>query len=245
MIHFFKRKPFLQDLIPNDYIDIHSHLLPGIDDGAKDFENTSTLIYKLEEVGFKKLITTPHIMSEVWPNTKTTIEAKFNETLLKLSNQKIETRFKVAAEYMIDGEFKELLEKESLLTLKENYVLVEMSYLNPPLKLHETLYDLQNLGYQPVLAHPERYNFYHNSYNNYKKLKDIGCLFQLNLLSTVGYYGQRITKISDSLLKDGLIDFVGSDVHHMKHVECFKNRIAVKNTEALTSAINNNSFFNF
>ena len=105
--------------------------------------------------------------------------------------------------------------------------------------------ELQSAGYQPVLAHPERYNFYHNSINEYKKLKDIGCLFQLNILSTVGYYGQKISKISDFLIDNGYIDFVGSDVHHTKHLENLKKRVLIKNHDNLSQIFKNNSFFNF
>ncbi len=245
MIHFFKQKPFLQDLIPNNYVDIHSHLLPGIDDGAATIDDTTNLIKSLKELGFEKFITTPHIMGEVWNNSKLDIEEKYKTTLSNLTIPKIENDLKVAAEYMIDNEFRELFKKESLLTLRDNYVLVEMSYLNPPFQLHETLNELQTAGYQPILAHPERYNFYHNSINEYKKLKDIGCLFQLNLLSTVGYYGERISKISEFLIENGLIDFVGSDVHHVKHLESLKKRVVIKKHDYLTSIIQNNSFFNF
>ena len=245
MIHFFKKKPFLQDLIPNNYVDIHSHLLPGIDDGATSIDDTNNLILGLKEMGFEKFITTPHIMGEVWKNTKSSIEGKYNATLSQLTIPKIDTDLKVAAEYMIDIEFRELLKKEPLLTLRDNYVLVEMSYLNPPFQLHETLNELQSAGYLPILAHPERYNFYHNAINEYKKLKDIGCLFQLNMLSTVGYYGLGVSKISEFLIDNGYIDFVGSDVHHTKHLENIKKRVLLKNHENLAQIFKNNSFFNF
>ena len=245
MIHFFKQKPFLQDLIPNNYVDIHSHLLPGIDDGAVTLEDTTKLINGLKEVGFEKFITTPHVMGEVWRNSKADIEQKHKNTVTQLSIPKIESNLKVAAEYMMDIEFRELLKKEPLLTLKDNYVLVEMSYLNPPFQLHETLNDLQSAGYQPILAHPERYNFYHNSTHEYKKLKDIGCLFQLNMLSTVGYYGTKVSKISEYLIDNGYIDFVGSDVHHTKHLENIKKRVLIKNNDSLCEIFKNNSFFNF
>jgi len=245
MIHFFRQKPYLSDLISDDYIDIHSHLLPSIDDGAKTIDNTISLIKGLEEIGFKKFITTPHVMAEVWNNSRVQIEKKYNKTIIEITIPKIEQQFKAAAEYMIDAQFSELFKKEPLLTLKENFVLVEMSYLNPPFKLHETLYDLQTAGYQPILAHPERYNFYQNSLNDYKKLKDMGCLFQLNLLSTVGYYGPNVAKATELLLKNGLIDFVGSDVHHQNHLESLKKRTIIKNHSSLTSIFKNNSLFDF
>ena len=244
-MHFFKHKPYLQDLIPNNYIDIHSHLLPGIDDGAATINESIKLIKGLEKIGFAKFITTPHVMGEVWNNSRASIEEKYTDTVSKLTVPDIESRFKTAAEYMIDGEFRELFKNEPLLALKDNYVLVEMSYLNPPFQLIEILYELQECGYQPVLAHPERYNFYHNSLSEYKKLKKVGCLFQLNILSTVGYYGKNVSKISEELIENGLIDFVGSDVHHYKHLEYLKKKVIIKKYDYLTSIFENNSFFNF
>ncbi|WP_445454349.1 tyrosine-protein phosphatase [Flavobacterium sp. 25HG05S-40] len=247
MFHFFKKnKPFLRDFIPDNYIDIHSHLLPGIDDGAATIEDTTKLISGLEEIGFKKFITTPHTMGEVWNNTSSGINEKLALTVAELKIPNIANRLKAASEYMIDAEFWELFKKEPLLTLKDNYVLVEMSYLNPPIQLYDVLFELQVAQYRPILAHPERYNFYHElSLSHYKKLKKAGCLFQMNMLSTTGYYGERVAKTADLLLKNGLIDFVGSDVHHTRHLEYMHKKIVLKNHEYMTPIFQNNSFFNF
>lgn len=245
LIHFFKQKPYLRDLIPNNYIDIHSHLLPGIDDGAVTIEDTENLIKGLHEIGFEKFITTPHVMSDVWKNTSIDINEKLSATIQELKVPGIDIRFKAAAEYMMDAEFKELFTNERLLTLKENYVLVEMSYLSPPIQLYEIIYELQTNGYQPILAHPERYNFYHHSMNEYKKLKHVGCLFQLNMLSATGYYGENVAKVANALLKEGLIDFIGSDVHHTRHLEAMHKKIVLKNYEYLTPIFQNNTFFDF
>lgn len=247
MFHFFKKtKPFLRDFIPDNYIDIHSHLLPGIDDGAATIEDTTKLISGLEEIGFKKFITTPHTMGEVWNNTSSGINEKLALTVAELKIPNIANRLKAASEYMIDAEFWELFKKEPLLTLKDNFVLVEMSYLNPPIQLYDVLFELQVAQYRPILAHPERYNFYHElSLSHYKKLKKAGCLFQMNMLSSTGYYGERVAKTADLLLKNGLIDFVGSDVHHTRHLEYMHKKIVLKNHEYLTPIFQNNSFFNF
>ena len=246
MIHFFRQKnPFLIDLIPDNFVDIHSHLLPGIDDGATSIEDTAHLIKGLENIGVKKFITTPHVMGEVWKNTSGEIKKKLSATIPELNIPNINERFKVAAEYMIDEEFRELFKKEQLLTLKENYVLVEMSYVSPSIQLYDILFELQTAGYQPIVAHPERYNFYHHSLDDYKKLKNIGCLFQLNMLSATGYYGEHVAKISNSLVKEGLIDFIGSDVHHTRHLEALYKKIVLKNYEYLTPVFQNNSIFDF
>ncbi|MES2411391.1 MAG: CpsB/CapC family capsule biosynthesis tyrosine phosphatase [Bacteroidota bacterium] len=226
-------------------MDIHSHLLPGIDDGATSIEDTAYLIKGLEKIGIKKFITTPHVMGEVWKNTSFEIKEKLLATTQELEFPNIDKRFKAAAEYMIDEEFRGLFKKELLLTLKDNYVLVEMSYISPSFQLYEILFELQSAGYQPILAHPERYNFYHHSLDDYKKLKNAGCLFQLNMLSAIGHYGEHVAKVSNSLLKEGLIDFIGSDLHHSRHLEGFHKKIVLKNYEYLTPVFQNNFIFDF
>ncbi len=233
------------DLIPSNHIDIHSHLLPGIDDGSTSMEDTALLIEGLKKVGIQKFITTPHVMGEVWNNTRTQIEEKAKTTVAELQIPGIKDNFKAAAEYMIDSEFSALFKNEKLLTLSDNYVLVEISYLNPPIQLFDILFELQLAGYQPVLAHPERYSFYHHSIDNYKKLKKAGCLFQLNMLSATGYYGERVAKITDVLLKEQLIDFIGSDVHHSRHLDQMQKKIVLKNTDFLSPIFQNNSLFDF
>jgi len=245
LIHFFKQKPFLCDLIPSNHIDIHSHLLPGIDDGSTCIDDTVMLIKGLNELGIQKFITTPHVMGEVWRNTRTQIEENQKTTVGQLQIPNIKDNFKAAAEYMIDNEFVNLFKNEKLLTLKENYVLVEISYLNPPIQLFDILFELQLAGYQPILAHPERYSFYHHSLNSYKKLKKAGCLFQLNMLSATGYYGERVARITETLLKEQLIDFIGSDVHHHRHLEQMQKRIVLKKSEYLSPIFQNNFLFDF
>lgn len=243
MLFFSKPKPSLADLIPEDYVDIHSHLLPGIDDGAKDDGDSLSLINSLKGYGFSQFITTPHILPGVWNNTKQGIQETEQATHTYLQGQGINNPFKAAAEYMMDDTFIKLFKTESLLTLKDNYVLVEMSYLNPPLQLYDILFELQIVGYKPILAHPERYLFYHLKFDEYKKLKKAGCLFQLNLLSVTGYYGAGVTKTAEKLLDSNMIDFTGSDVHHERHIEAFKNKILLKKQDLLFELLKNNSFF--
>ncbi|SDI08715.1 Tyrosine-protein phosphatase YwqE [Flavobacterium omnivorum] len=245
MFSIFKSKPVLKDLIPDDHIDIHSHLLPGIDDGAKNFEDTLLLTTALQGFGVSQFITTPHIIQHVWDNTHEQILSKKAATVLELQRNHISIPFKAAAEYLMDDQFVRLFQSKDLLTLKDNYVLVEMSYINAPIQLYDILFDLQVAGYIPVLAHPERYLFYHNNFNEYFKLKRAGCLFQLNLLSIVGYYGAGITKIAEQLLQKGLYSFVGSDVHHNNHIAAFDQKVQIKDIMPLQEAIANNQFFKF
>lgn len=245
MLSFFKQKPYLKDLLSGDYIDIHSHLLPGIDDGAKTISDTVKLIRSLEKIGVSQFITTPHISHYIWNNSPEAIQENHSQTSTLLSGNNITRPFLAAAEYFMDDWFEKHFKNERLLTLKDNYVLVEMSYMNAPVQLYKILFDLQVAGYIPVLAHPERYLFYHKNFIEYERLKKAGCLFQLNLLAVTGYYGEEIAKISEQLLKNGMYDFTGTDVHHNNHIEAFEQRIKIKATEELKKIISNNQFFKF
>lgn len=245
MFTLFKSKPVLKDLIPDNHIDIHSHLLPGIDDGARTFEDTLRLTRALQGFGISQFITTPHIIQQVWENTPEQIRSKETTTVMELKKQGTTVPFKAAAEYLMDDQFVRLFQSHNLLTLKDNYVLVEMSYINAPIQLYTILFDLQVAGYIPVLAHPERYLFYHYNFNEYLKLKAAGCLFQLNLLSVVGYYGPEIAKIAERLLQKGMYNYVGSDVHHDNHIASFEQKVKLKDVAPLKEAIANNQFFKF
>ncbi len=243
MLFFKKQRTRLADLITEDYTDIHSHLLPGIDDGAKDEQDSLELINTLKEYGFSQFTATPHILPGVWNNTREGIEAKHKSTLEFFSKEGMNLPFNAAAEHMMDDTFVELFKSKPLQTLKENYVLVEMSYINAPINLYDILFELQLAGYKPVLAHPERYMFFHHKFEEYNKLKKAGCLFQLNLLSATGYYGEGVLKAAEKLLNENMIDFTGSDVHHKRHAEAFKNNVPFKKTDSLVTAIKNNAFF--
>lgn len=245
MLSFFKSKPFLRDLLGGNFVDIHSHLLPGIDDGAKTIDNTKMLIKSLKGLGVSQFITTPHISHYLWDNSPLTIINSYIETKQIITNENINISLKAAAEYFMDDWFENHFKSEKLLTLKDNYVLVEMSYMNAPIQLYKTLFDLQVAGYIPVLAHPERYLFYHKNFNEYDKLKKAGCRFQLNLLSVVGYYGSEINKIAEQILKKGMYDFAGTDVHHNKHVKSFEQKVNIRDVSILKEVIANNSFFKF
>ncbi len=237
----FKSEPKLKELIPKDYVDIHSHILPGIDDGAKNVKESIKLISKLKELNFSKIICTPHTYPNVYNNTNQTILSSFN-TLRKELNTDIKVDY--ASEYMLDDNLLERAQNKNLLTIKANYVLVEMSYISAPANLFEIIFHLQMNGYIPVLAHPERYIFLINSIKILERLKDIGVKFQLNLLSCTGYYGKNIMQFSDKILKLNFIDFVGSDIHNLNHInQISKRKVKIKEIKKLEAAISKNIFF--
>lgn len=239
IFNLFKAKPTLKELIPNGFVDIHSHILPGIDDGAKNIEESKDLISKMKKMGFSKIIGTPHTYPGLYNNTTKTIIDSY-QSLEKNLKTKIEMKY--ASEYMIDKSLVEKARNKNLLCIKDNLVLVEMSFISEPLGLYEIIYEIKVNGYIPVLAHPERYLFY-RGLKNYKKLKKYGCLFQANLLSTTDYYGHEVRKKLIKLINNELIDFVGSDIHNMRHIAVFENKVKFKEIKSLEKIIENNNQF--
>lgn len=241
---FFKKKIPLTDFFTDGFVDIHSHLLPGIDDGAKDMDTSIALLLKMASFGIKNFITTPHVLGSVYPNSSEVIKQKLGAVKKELEKREIkDISIQAAAEYMLDGEFSALLDQKDILVLKDNYILVEMSYFRAPINLYELLFEVQLKGYKPVLAHPERYNFYHTDFKSYYKLKQAGCLFQLNLLSLTDQYGKEVQKTSEKLLKENLYDFVGTDIHHRNHLELLPKIGTKKTLEKIKHLLNNNKKF--
>ena len=243
---FFKKKEIpLHEFFPKGFVDIHSHLLPGIDDGAQDLETSIALIQKMSSYGIKNFITTPHILGDLYPNTPEIIKSKLKEVKDELLRRNItDITIDAAAEYMMDEQFSAIIEKdEEILTLKDNLVLVEMSYFSPPINLYDILFQLQLKGYKPVLAHPERYNSYHTNFQNYYKLKRAGCLFQLNLLSLTEQYGKYVQKTAEKLLKENMYDFVGTDTHHQNHLQLLEKVGTKKNFKNIEQLMLNTKQF--
>jgi protein-tyrosine phosphatase len=199
--------------------DMHSHLIPGIDDGAADMEMTMQMIRGMQELGYKKLITTPHVMWEMYKNTNEIILSGCKAVKARLVQEKIPIEFHAAAEYYMDEHFEMLLQGEQpLLTLKDNLVLVEFSFMREPVELKDVLFKLQIKGYIPVVAHPERYLYFGKNKEWYDEVKSQGCLFQLNLLSLCGYYGKKQVELCEYLMKKKYVDLVGTDLHNMRHL---------------------------
>ena len=239
IFNLFKSKPTLKEIIPNEFVDIHSHIIPGIDDGAKDVEESINLIEKMKEMGFSKIIATPHIYPGLYDNNSKSIKDAF-EGVNNLVNKNINLVY--ASEYMIDESLIKKAQEKKLLCVKDNFVLIEMSYISEPIGLFEIIYEIRVNDYIPILAHPERYLFIDDS-KKYFKLKRFGCLFQANLLSTVDYYGSRVRKNLEKLINYGLIDFVGSDIHNERHISAFDQEVRVKKIKDLEKLMQNNNQF--
>ena len=200
--------------------DIHSHFIPGIDDGAPDMEASITLIKKMQELGFSKVITSPHVMSDFYQNSSEIILNGLADVRAELKVQNINMDIEAAAEYYIDYEFEQKIGKEKFLTFGDNYILVELSFMEAPRNLFDIIFKLQLEGYKVVLAHPERYGYYKQE--DYDNLVNRGVLLQINLLSLIGHYSPQIKKKTEQLIAKGQVSFVGTDCHNMNHAELYE-----------------------
>src|SRR5690554_4927311 len=235
MLSIFKKQNFIIDLFENA-VDIHNHLLPGIDDGSPSVEVSKKMIDLYKEIGFTQVISTPHIMEDYYHNNPEKIQRAFD----KLKSETVGNAlipFRAAAEYMLDSQFDKILENNALLPLHEDLVLVEMSFFQKPITLEETLFEIRQKDFLPVMAHPERYS-YVKSTAEFESLKARGCYFQLNLLSLDGHYGKDAYKKAEFLLLEDMIDFIGTDAHKPEHLLKLKDmKVSKKLIPSLEKAV--------
>jgi len=206
---------------------MHSHLLAGLDDGVKSYDEALQLIQNFHRLGYKKIITTPHIMSDYYRNEPEQILAKLEELKQVLRDNEVPVIVEAAAEHYLDESLiAKIHEQKPLLTFGSNYLLFETNFFSEPFQLNEFIFNSITQGYKPVLAHPERYQYM--SMKKAEGLKDRGVLLQLNIPSLVGYYGKPVERMAVKLIDAGWIDMVGSDCHNMQQFnaleEAFKNK---------------------
>ncbi len=210
-------------------VDMHSHLLPGLDDGLQEPDQTLQFVKELQQLGYKKLICTPHILSGIYDNSPDTILPKLELVRALLKENNIDMPLEVAAEYMVDADFENYVDEEKrLLTFGKNLILIEMSYAAASNNIEQVIFQLRLKGWQPVLAHPERYPYYLPNPKQYERFIDLGCLLQINILSLFGYYGEAAKHIAQDLLKKNFVSFVGSDMHHDNHLNALKSLASKK-----------------
>lgn len=219
-----KRTPLFGEYFPIK-TDMHSHILPGIDDGAPDIDTSLELIRGLMELGVTKSIATPHIISDMYPNTADTIEQALLKLRDALKERDISFEVYAAAEYMLDGSFFDLLNKgNKLLTLKDNIILTEFPFATFPTYIEKVAFEIITNGYQPILAHPERYGYAHGNYKIFHRWAEIGFQLQVNLLSLTGHYGKEVMKAARYIIKNDLCVFVGTDMHHQRHLDALLDK---------------------
>ena len=244
---FFRKKKDEEDLPSIDlskYIkaDMHSHILPGIDDGARDLDTSIELIEGLVQLGFSQLLCTPHVMTDFYRNSTDTIKKNLYLLRNELDKRNINIHIDASAEYYFDEELVKRLKNRDILSFgKENYLLFEFSYYNEHQRIFEIITDMIELGYIPVLAHPERYPYYVMNQEKFDQIKSMGVKFQINLLSLSGNYGESAFRGSKYLIDNHFVDFIGTDIHKKEHLVDLKK---VLKNEHLHTLINSNNLLN-
>lgn len=224
MFSFFRKKDTPPKITYESImVDLHSHVLPGIDDGAQNPEESIALIKKMMELGIKKIIATPHIMADYYKNTAETIGNALIILKDELKKQSIDIEVEAAAEHYFDETFEGRVNNHKLMTMGDNYALFEFSFISQPPNVVEVVQRMKELNYKPILAHPERYSYL--DIEQLRNLRDWGCSLQLNTISLTGYYGKDAKKMAESLVDNELVDFISSDMHHLRHAQAFKDAL--------------------
>ena len=213
--------------------ELHSHLIPNIDDGVQSLEESIAVIKHFADNGYKKVITTPHIMGDFYKNGPENILPALELIRAELKSREINIELHAAAEYLIDDQFEKKIKAGNLLTFGNRHVLVELPFTEEPPNLKSALFELRVNDYKPVLAHPERYAFMAHQKSKYEELFEQGIRFQINLFSLIGYYSPQIQKTAEFLMEQKMVSMVGSDCHGVRHLHAFNDAIKCKNYQLI------------
>lgn len=228
------------------HVDIHCHVVPGVDDGSPDVATSVELVRQMAELGIRRIYASPHVTQGTFENTHATIDPALGELRGALAAAGVGVPVDNHAEYRIDGLLAERLSSGDIMPLPDNYLLIENSFIQEPWNLEQIIFDLQVKGYTPILAHPERYIYYFGRTERYRELHEKGLLFQINLLSLAGAYTPAETKTARSLMDRGLVDFIGTDIHRRSHIERIREyldtKAAVRDMALLAKLIHNDIF---
>jgi protein-tyrosine phosphatase len=222
---FSKSKKQPQEIFDYDFVsvDMHSHVLPGIDDGAQTVEDSAILVREMMALGIKKIIATPHIMADYYKNNATTINDALHRLNEHLKAEDINITVQAAAEHYYDEYFVKLIDNNELMLINDKYVLFELAFTSKPPNIINTVQKITDKGLIPILAHPERYPYI--TLQEVESMRSWGCRIQMNTISLTGYYGKEVKKSAEALIDAGLIDFISSDMHHPRHAQAFKQAL--------------------
>ncbi|UKT64174.1 tyrosine-protein phosphatase [Pedobacter mucosus] len=236
MFGLFKKKKVIPEFdFSNIGTDMHSHIIPGIDDGAQTLTDSLLLAEKFDALGFKKLIATPHIMADYFRNTPDTINRGLDILRCGLQEIGLDLEVNAAAEYYLDETLESKVRQKEVLTFGDNYLLFELSFLNAPQNLIDFIKMMQDAGFQPILAHPERYPYYYGSIENLLQIRETGCFLQMNSIALTGYYGSGAKKAAVEMVENNIVDFIGSDMHHLKHAAALRESLTTPLMQQLLS----------
>ena len=210
-------------------VDVHSHFIPGIDDGAQTIEESLDLLRQMQEFGYKKIITTPHVMEDYYKNTPEIILDGLEKVKKAIEENGLNIEIEASAEYNLDSGFEEIIKENKLLTFggDKKYVLFELSFYNEPKRLKEVIWELSTSGYQPILAHVERYPYWHKKWDKIEDIVNRDVKLQVNIGSFTGVYGLEVKNTAQRLVDEGLVDLIGSDCHNQRHIGMIKEAISL------------------
>lgn len=226
MFGLFKKKEVKKTVdfnYSNVMTDMHSHVLPGIDDGAQTPEESIYLIRKMMDLGIKKIIATPHIMLDYYRNDRESISNALAILKEELVKQDIQIDISAAAEHYFDEAFEDLVTNREVLTMGDNYVLFEFGFISQPINSSGVIQKMRDMGYKPILAHPERYSYM--DIEQLRRIRMLGCNLQLNTISLTGYYGKTTKKLAEEMVDNDMVDFISSDMHHPRHAQALEDAL--------------------
>lgn len=212
-------------------VDMHSHVLPGIDDGAQNVDESIVLVQAMMNLGIKKIIATPHIMVDYYRNTPETIGNALEILKNELQKQHLDIEIEAAAEHLLDEGFENLLDDGNVMPMTDNYLLFEMSFIDAHPNLIPLIQKMKDKGYKPILAHPERYPYF--TIENCENMKSWGCDLQMNTISLTGYYGAKTKEMAEAMVDYNLVDFISSDMHHPRHAAALERSLKTNYLEKL------------
>lgn len=234
MFGLFKKKE-VKRTVSFDYstvvTDMHSHVLPGIDDGAQNVEESIFLIRKMMALGIKKIIATPHVMIDYYRNDADSIGNALITLKAALKEQNIDIDISAAAEHYFDETFEKRIDDRKVFTMGDNYALFELSFVTQPPNLISIIQKMRDAGYKPILAHPERYGYM--DIEQMKTIRSWGCNLQLNTIALSGYYGKHAKRIAEEMVDNQMVDFISSDMHHPRHAAAFESTLTMPYLEKL------------
>jgi len=216
--------------------DVHSHFIPGIDDGPQNLEQSMELLHAMHELGYRKVVTTPHSMADGYRNTPEIILGGLEKLRREVREQGLGIEVDAAAEYYLDHELEKRVMEKQVLTFGDRLLLFELPFISEPQVLLSVIFQMQTQGFRPLLAHPERYAYWHNDFSKYERLKERGVLFQLNLVALSGAYGNKAKEVAERLIDAGAYELIGSDCHNMNHVEAIRNTLERPHLHKLLSS---------
>lgn len=224
---FPKREKKLREAVDLSVLhtDIHSHLIPGIDDGSPDMETSIELLRELEALGYKKIITTPHVKAEVFPNDINELDNLCEQLRHEAKMAGIGLTIEVGAEHLISDDFHDRLKQRQFKTFCGNHLLIELPFYAPPMGLNEYLFELQLAGYRLILAHPERYLYWVKEFEKFEELQDRGVMFQMNIMSLGGYFGEEVKRLAERFVEKDMVELIGTDTHGQRHIEAVRNTL--------------------